>query len=209
LQILNIPVNLFKLINLNTFCEALIVGRVAEYSAEKIIEAGKNIELAGKRVTPFAIREKLGGGSPERIKGIWERHIDKLGESINETSSETIELPYEIQEALDKNRIAASKQLVSFTNNIFKVAKLLAEKRVEPAIDEINKKIEELKEVKQSAFKQIEQLLADNAKLSGQLESFKDRVTQLEDKEVKYEDLQREFGKLEGQLEIFKSKNKR
>ena len=51
------------------------MGRVAEYSEKEIIEAGEVIESNGKHVNPFAIREKLGGGSPDRIKRIWETHL--------------------------------------------------------------------------------------------------------------------------------------
>lgn len=46
------------------------MGRIAEYSQNEIIKAGEHIESNGKHVNPFSIREKLGGGSPDRIKRI-------------------------------------------------------------------------------------------------------------------------------------------
>lgn len=203
------------------------MGRVAEYSVEQIIGAGKSIEASEKRVTPFAIREKLGGGSPERIKEIWEQHLNQIkSESISESPDDEVELPSEIQDALEKNLKTASKQLISLTNGTFKVAMQVAEKRVKSTIDDFNNKIEELKEVEQDAFRAMgvsdrkiddleteisnlmqknEQHVADNAKLTGKLESLKERMVQLEVKEAEFSALQREFGKLEGQLDILKS----
>ncbi|MDU0355779.1 DNA-binding protein [Paraglaciecola aquimarina] len=203
------------------------MGRVAEYSVEQIVDAGRSIEALEKRVTPFAIREQLGGGSPERIKEIWEQHLNQLkSENITELPNDEVELPTEIQDALEKNLKTASKQLISLTNGTFKVAMQVAEKRVKSTIDDFNNKIEELKEVEQDAFRAMgvsdrkiddlqteistlnqrnEQHVAENSKLTGQLESLKERIVQLEAKEAEYSALQREFGKLEGQLEILKS----
>ena len=77
------------------------MGRVAEYSQNEIIKAGEHIESNGKHVNPFAIRAKLGGGSPDRIKRIWETHLQsRKAVDSEEGVDDVIELPTEIQEAL-------------------------------------------------------------------------------------------------------------
>jgi chromosome segregation ATPase len=207
------------------------MGRVAEYSVEQIIEAGKSIDLAQKRVTPFSIREKLGGGSPERIKEIWEKHLNQIrDEAVIDSSDAELELPAEIQASLEKNLNTASKQLLTLTNDTFRVAMQVSEKRVKSTIDDFNNKIEELEEIERDAFRALEKgdakietleseladlakvnerLLADNSKLLGQIEVIKERVLQLESIERKYSELQRELGKLEGQLAVCNSDNSR
>ena len=112
------------------------MGRVAEYSEEQIITAGNYIESIGKHVTAFSIREKLGGGSPERIKGVWEQHIRKLqNESATNYEEDKIELPAEIQDSLDKNLKTSAKQIESIAKESFKVAMEVAESRVKSVIE--------------------------------------------------------------------------
>ena len=42
--------------------------RPAEFPAEAIIEAGQALQAAGRNVTGFALRQKVGGGNPTRLK---------------------------------------------------------------------------------------------------------------------------------------------
>lgn len=49
--------------------------RPAEFPAEAIIEAGQALQAAGRNVTGFALRQKVGGGNPTRLKQVWDDHI--------------------------------------------------------------------------------------------------------------------------------------
>lgn len=203
------------------------MGRLAEYSEAQIIEAGKYVESVGQRVTAFSIREKLGGGSPERIKIIWEKHLNTVkAQNPEESEEEKIELPAEIQESLNKNLATASKQLESLAKESFKVAMDVAESRVKNVILEHEEKISQYAQAELEAFQALEksdrekeeferkmealatkneQLLAENSKLLGNIESLQSRISQLETKESELSELQREFGKLQGKIEVMES----
>ncbi len=61
---------LIYLIKLNNLFRVrkIYMGRVAEFSDDEIIEAGNQLLNSNKVVTPFGIRQIIGGGSAARIK---------------------------------------------------------------------------------------------------------------------------------------------
>ena len=69
----------------------------ATYTNEQIIEAGMQLLADKKRVTPFAIRNILGGGNPARIKTIWEESQQNALEG--QVVSHRVELPTEFADA--------------------------------------------------------------------------------------------------------------
>lgn len=202
------------------------MGRRAEFSDEQIIGAGKAIQAEGKPVSTFAIRNRLQGGSSERIKAVWSDYIIQQ-ETIVEPEVPEIELPSEIAEILEKNQKTAQNQLEKLTIEGYKVAQLVAEKRVKSTIDEYqtkidmfeesenqasialetsDKKIEELELLIESLTDKNETLISENSKLEGKLNAISENVIKLEKIELSYRDLQREFGKLEGKLETLTEK---
>ena len=49
--------------------------RPAEFPVEAIIEAGQALQAAGRNVTGFALRQKVGGGNPTRLRQVWDEHL--------------------------------------------------------------------------------------------------------------------------------------
>ncbi len=47
------------------------MGRSAAWSEDEVIEAGKSLVAAGKRVTGWELRKVLGAGRPDRLEAIW------------------------------------------------------------------------------------------------------------------------------------------
>ena len=45
--------------------------RPAEFTPEEIIQAGQELQAAGRNITGFALRQKVGGGNPSRLKEVW------------------------------------------------------------------------------------------------------------------------------------------
>lgn len=105
--------------------------RPIQYTDEQIIEAGKQIESEGRRVTGFAIRKHLGGGKSSRLKTIWDTHE----QSLRDVEAEPMhELPIEVQEVLDTltaQFVDQFKELVTTLNN---KAVSTAERRVSEVI---------------------------------------------------------------------------
>ena len=49
--------------------------RPAEFTPESIIEAGQALQAAGRNITGFALRQRVGGGNPSRLKQVWDEYI--------------------------------------------------------------------------------------------------------------------------------------
>ena len=204
------------------------MGRKAEFTDDQIIKAGLSIESSGEPVSPFAIRNRLNGGSSMRIKQVWsEFNAQRNTVNVAEVSDEEVELPNEIAETLDRNIATATKQLQKLAADSYKVAQDVAEKRVRSTIEEYKAKVEELEEAENQAALALEgsdqkidelesqleslilkneKLVAENSKLTGKIESIQKRVEQLETMENAHATLQREYGKLEGQLSVLMDK---
>ena len=69
--------------------------RPAEYKTEDIIKAGLDLQVLGRKVSGFSIREKLGGGNSKRLKQVWDEYQASQTGVKAETATE---LPLEITE---------------------------------------------------------------------------------------------------------------
>ena len=68
-------------------------GRPAEFAPEAIIQAGQELRDAGRNITGFALRQKVGGGNPSRLKQVWDEYLS----SQSVTKAEPVaELPIEV-----------------------------------------------------------------------------------------------------------------
>lgn len=206
------------------------MGRIAVFTEKKIINAGLEIEAEGDPVTPFAIKNRLGGGDSRRIKAIWNEHLEGRDlESKTVDEKDEIELPQELKDALEHQVESLVAQLNRFASSSYQIAQEISEKRETLIIDEYKQKIVafekneaqaleaiELAEDEIDALQQeltttqekIELLSLENAKLAGQSEQLSLRVKQLEALEKEHGLLQREYGKLEGQIQAM-SKDER
>jgi chemotaxis protein histidine kinase CheA len=52
--------------------DAAVIGRPAAYAAADVIAAGMELQAAGRPITGFALRKKLGGGDPKRLISLWD-----------------------------------------------------------------------------------------------------------------------------------------
>ena len=203
------------------------MGRKVEFTDEQVIAAVKAIESEGKSVSTFAIRNKLKGGSSERIKDVWDAYKTNCQSAIKKgIADKEIELPSEIQEALKGNQRAAMTHLEKLAIESYRIAQQIAEKRVSSTIEEYKAKIIEFEDSEREASFAIEssdkktedleldieslslkneKIQAENSHLTGLLESMQERINKLEAKEDAYNQLQREFGKLEGKIAILSS----
>jgi colicin import membrane protein len=112
--------------------------RPADYSEEQIIEAGRALQEAGKRVTPFGIRERVGGGKPQRIREIWERYI--AGEHEQSARPEQlVELPAEFEEQVQGMTTALINDLTALSKRLYARADEIAESRTREAMQAAKK----------------------------------------------------------------------
>ncbi|OAH97332.1 kfra protein [Methylomonas methanica] len=73
------------------------IGRPANITDERIIEAGQALIKANRNVTGFALRKVVGGGDAKRLKDVWDRH--NVSQSVT-NAEPVVELPIEVAETL-------------------------------------------------------------------------------------------------------------
>lgn len=105
--------------------------RPAEYTDEEILEAAQKLIETGRRVTGFALRERVGGGNPTRLKQVWDEHIAQQSAAANEP---VIDLPVEVAEDLAKVSKALTDQLLALASSLNGKAVKAAERRVAEVI---------------------------------------------------------------------------
>ncbi|SEJ53268.1 replication region DNA-binding N-term [Azotobacter beijerinckii] len=101
--------------------------RPAEYAPDTIIQAGEALQAAGRNVTGFALRQKVGGGNPNRLKQVWEEH---LARSAVAEAEPVAELPVEVAEELAAVAKALTERLTALAVELNDKAVKAAERRV-------------------------------------------------------------------------------
>ncbi|MDH2434824.1 DNA-binding protein [Pokkaliibacter sp. MBI-7] len=101
--------------------------RPAEFSPEEIIAAGEALVAAGRNVTGFALRQKVGGGNPNRLKQVWDEHLA----AKNTTEAEPVaELPVEVAEEVAAVTKSLTERLATLAVELNDKAVKAAERRV-------------------------------------------------------------------------------
>ena len=137
--------------------------RPAEFTPESIVGAGQELQASGRNITGFALRQKVGGGNPSRLKQVWDEHLA----SRSVTKAEPVaELPVEVAEEVAAVTKALTERLAALAIELNDKAVKAAERRVH--------------EVVRSAGEQraqAERELADAAQAVDDLEDKLDEVT--------------------------------
>lgn len=101
--------------------------RPAEFTPEEIIAAGRELTAAGRNVTGFALRQKVGGGNPGRLRQVWDDYLNSKAETKAEPATE---LPAELAEEIAAVGKALSERLMQFAAAANDKAVKAAERRV-------------------------------------------------------------------------------
>lgn len=151
--------------------------RPVEFTPEAIIEAGQELQGAGRNITGFALRQKVGGGNPTRLKQVWDEHL--ASQSVQQAEP-VAELPVEVAEEVAAVTKALTERLATLAVELNDKAVKAAERRVH--------------EVVRSAGEQraqAERELSDAAQTVDDLEAKLDEATsQVEALESKLADVQ-------------------
>ena len=101
--------------------------RPAEFPVEAIIEAGQALQAAGRNVTGFALRQKVGGGNPTRLRQVWDEH---LASSSVAPAQPVAELPIEVAEEVANVTKALTERIATLAVELNDKAVKAAERRV-------------------------------------------------------------------------------
>ena len=105
--------------------------RPAEFTPESIIEAGQALQAAGRNITGFALRQRVGGGNPSRLKQVWDEHISAQAVAKAEPVAE---LPIEVAEEVAAVTKALTERLAALAVELNDKAVKAAERRVAEVI---------------------------------------------------------------------------
>lgn len=105
----------------------LQTGRPAEFAPEAIIQAGQELRDAGRNITGFALRQKVGGGNPSRLKQVWDEYLSS--QSVT-TAEPVAELPIEVAEELAMVTKTLTERLAMLAVELNDKAVKAAERRV-------------------------------------------------------------------------------
>jgi chromosome segregation ATPase len=105
--------------------------RPAEFAPQSIIEAGQELQSAGRNITGFALRQKVGGGNPSRLKQVWDEHL--ASQSV--TKAEPVsELPVEVAEEVAAVTKALTERLAALAVELNDKAVKAADRRVHEVV---------------------------------------------------------------------------
>lgn len=104
--------------------------RPTEHSDADIISAGKKLSSQGKNVTGAALRQQLNGGSPTRLRNVWDAH---LRETKGEAAGPPVELPFEVEENLKQLQDNLGAELRKLVTACHFISHNMAEKRTSEA----------------------------------------------------------------------------
>lgn len=105
--------------------------RPAEFTPEVIIEAGQGLQATGRNITGFALRQKIGGGNPARLKQVWDEYINSQTTSKAEPVAE---LPVEVAEEVASVTKALTERLATLAVELNDKAVKAAERRVHEVV---------------------------------------------------------------------------
>ena len=105
--------------------------RPVEFTPESIIQAGQTMKAAGRNITGFALRQKVGGGNPSRLKQVWDEHQSSQAATVTEPVAE---LPVEVAEAVATVSKALTERIAALAVELNDKAVKAAERRVHEVV---------------------------------------------------------------------------
>ena len=144
--------------------------RPVEYRTEEIVRAGEELRAAGRNITGFALRQKIGGGNPSRLKQVWDEH---LASQVEVNAEPVAELPVEVAEEVGTISKGLIERLQAFAIEVNDKAVKASERRVAEVIRTTG-------EQREQAERELADAAATVEELEGKLDSAEQRAVELE-----------------------------
>lgn len=152
--------------------------RPAEFTLDAIIQAGQDLQTAGRNITGFALRQKVGGGNPSRLKQVWDEHQNSQASTVADTIAE---LPVEVAEVVASVSKSLADRLATLAVELNDKAVKAADRRVH--------------EVVRNAAEQLSQ--ADR-ELSDAATTVEELEAKLDEANARIDDLQAKLAHIQG-----------
>jgi len=149
--------------------------RPAEYTLEAIVQAGEALQAAGRNVTGFALRQRVGGGNPTRLKQVWDQHLARS--SVTEAAP-VAELPVEVAEELATVTRALTERLAALAVELNDKAVKAAERRVGEVVRAAGEQREQAERELADAAQTVEDLEHQLDGVKGELAATQAQLTE-------------------------------
>lgn len=100
--------------------------RPVVFTSESIVNAGLMLQESGRNVTGFALRQKVGGGNPTRLKQVWDEYATSQAPAQSEPAAE---LPVEVAQRLEESTHVLTERLAALAKEMNSIAVQTAERR--------------------------------------------------------------------------------
>ena len=101
--------------------------RPVEFTPEEIVKAGQELRATGRNITGFALRQKIGGGHPSRLKQVWDEYLNS---QVAVKADPFAELPVEVAEEVAAVNKALAERLMAMAVEVNNKAVKAAERHV-------------------------------------------------------------------------------
>ncbi|USX11026.1 DNA-binding protein [Paraburkholderia fungorum] len=147
--------------------------RPVEFTPEQIIEAGLALRDAGRNVTGFALRQRVGGGNPNRLKQVWDEHV--AAQATTEVKP-VAELPVEVAEEVAAVTSALSERIAKLAAELNDKAVKAAERRVAEVVRAAGEQREQAERELADAAQTVDDLEAQLDAATAETEDLKQRL---------------------------------
>lgn len=129
--------------------------RPADFTPEQIIQAGRDLQAAGRNITGFALRQRVGGGNPTRLKQVWDEHVSSTSA---EAAEPVAELPVEVAEEVATVTRELTGRLAALAVELNDKAVKAAERRVAEVVRTAGEQREQAERELTDAAQTVEEL---------------------------------------------------
>lgn len=155
------------------------MARHPEVKEKEIVDAATALQAKGKMPNPGAIRAQLGfRGGLVRIREVWAKHHDKLGNTDGHDDSNKLsleDLPTELADATSTLISQQRAQLEHIVVTSYQRCQALFDKRLDDHIVKYDRDITFYREYEISADESITRLEADSKELQDELKELADQ----------------------------------
>jgi chromosome segregation ATPase len=158
------------------------MARPPEFSDDLIISAGKQIQAENGKVSPFALKERVGGGRASRLMDVWQKYLQA---QVDQRPLVMTPLPTEVTRELDVAMKSLAEQVRVSVTALYQRALDSFEQRIrtmeaeivsrqEQVVgdqDEADQIIDDLKLKVENANRRIFELMADVAEADKSLQA--------------------------------------
>lgn len=129
--------------------------RPVEFSSEEIVSAGEELLASGRNVTGFALRQRVGGGNPGRLRQVWDEYIASKSVAKAEPVAE---LPVEVAEEVATVSKALVERIAVLASELNDKAVKAAERRVSEVVRSAGEQREQVERELRDAAQTVEDL---------------------------------------------------